>query len=136
MDCELGFEMLHSQSLDRMMVFPGKSMSKPLYPGIIRSDSPPVPDSFDVVVWSRCVSDWDPIDGHRFGVGDVTWTTNEQHFRFTVTKNAYWPCSYSRTYITNANGSDVRTLEDDENIEWYIPANPDPFRGFYNSSTR
>lgn len=66
-----------------------------------------------------CLTDWDPIDGPRYTVGDVAWTTDEQHFRFTVTRKAYWPCSRSQTYFANVASGEVRILEG--NFNWYAP---------------
>jgi len=78
--------------------------------------------------WIRCASDWSPIDGPRFSVGGVAWTSDGSSFRFTVTRNAYWPCGRSETYIANVDGSGMRVLGEDEVFEWYTPEEPNPFR--------
>jgi hypothetical protein len=78
--------------------------------------------------WIRCVSDWSPIDGPRFTVEGVAWTSDGRSFRFTVRRNAYWPCGRSETYIANVDGSGMRVLGVDEVFEWYMPEEPNPFR--------
>jgi hypothetical protein len=78
--------------------------------------------------WIRCVSDWSPIDGSRFSLGDVAWTSDGGSFRFTVRRNAYWPCGRSETYIANVDGTGMRILEVYETFDWYTPEQPNPFR--------
>jgi len=78
--------------------------------------------------WIRCASDWSPIDGPRFSVNDITWTSDGKSFRFTVRRNAYWLCGRSETYMANVDGSEMRVLGVDEVFEWYTPEDPNPFR--------
>jgi len=101
------------KSLALVLGFVGLSLSGVGALGICQLSLPQA-----VMNLGECAKDWDAIDGPRFQTGGAAWSPHGDWLRITITRNAYWPCSLSQTFLVRGDGGEVRLAQPGEAQDW------------------